>query len=437
MIVSRVSKIHPLNIFSIIVGSIIYSLNILRYKAIFGVLFLYTIYALQPAMNLKLFSKTLVLAPGEILSLILVLLFLDKIFLKSNNEEKTNNKLFWGLIIMGFLFLISTLLFYFSNNDLVANMPRSLLMFSKWLMAPVLFFIACNSKVRVKDLKIFVLLLIGFFIISVCANLGNNFEDLLAIITKSLETKYTRLSSAFPDPNQFGEITALFIIISLNDSLNSQVIWRKLLNVVLISFLLIMLALTQSREAMLTLIIAIFSLGILKWRTRHQTSAIVIFSIAIFALISLIPLVPRLFETLVQITSGETVRSLDNRDSIWIVALETIIRYPLGIGFENLSYITNGHYFEAHNAFLQAAVVSGLPGLTAYLFFVHSLYKLLKSYVNGTDNKVKWITEAYFVFFFGYMVTSLFSDHFITFYIFNAIFFGMLGLAVSIDNTSL
>ncbi len=425
-----------LNTVSMVMGFIIYVLSTLKYKAIMGVLLLYAIYAFQPAMNFRLYTKTLFLAPGEILSLILGGLYLDKIFLKTSQEEESNNMVLSGLSIMGFLFLIATLTFFLFNNDLAGNMPRSLLMFTKWLLAPILFFIALNSKISCREFGFFILLLIASFIVSVYLNINDSYESLSAVILKGLATQYTRLSFVFPDPNQLGEITVLFLIISISGLINAKIKWVKMSTIIFTGLLLIILALTQSRESISTFIIAIFSLGIFKWRTRKPIASTVIFSLAIFVSLSFIHLVPRFWETIAQINSGETMHSLNARDNTWTEALAVVTNYPLGIGFENLSYVTNGQAWQAHNAFLQAAVISGLPGFFAYIYLIYSLFITLKSYAFGIGSQAKWLAEAYLGFLIGYLVTSFFSDHFITFYVFNAIFFGLLGLVVRIYNIS-
>ena len=112
---------------------------------------------------------------------------------------------------------------------------------------------------------------------------------------------------------------------------------------------------------------------------------------------------------------------------MWRTALENITAYPFGIGFENMSFLTNNDITGAHNAFLQSAVIAGFVGFIAFASFLALLFRLL--WEQGNKIPDNWLLKAYFVFLLGYVATSMVSDHFIAFVTFNAIFFGLLGFS--------
>ena len=77
---------------------------------------------------------------------------------------------------------------------------------------------------------------------------------------------------------------------------------------------------------------------------------------------------------------------------------------------------------------MQATVVAGGLGFLAYLAFLYYLIKLL--WTLRCEQRFNWLLDAYIVFLSGYLITAMWSDHFISFFTFNSIFFGYLGFVV-------
>ena len=188
------------------------------------------------------------------------------------------------------------------------------------------------------------------------------------------------------------------------------------------------LVLTQSRESLLTLFVAMLCILFLLIKRKKYRHFLVIFLGLVIGVAFSVMNIPRIAETFSALDIGDTRYVLSARDQVWRTSLNVVLTYPFGIGFENLSYVTNNATEQAHNAFLQSAVIAGFVGFFAFICFVIVLLKLL--WEQGKLVPDNWLIQAYFVFVVGYLATSMGSDHFISFFTFNAIFFGLLGFVV-------
>lgn len=398
-------------------------------------LVLYATFSSNPIVEMPIFKKTLNMSPGDLFTIFFALGVFIKALVQKPNETVNHRppalvSFLYVYLCLAVAFLIATLLFFVAHNELVPYFGRSLFNFLLWSIAPVLFYFGSDSQLTVKELRLIGGLLIGSFCLGVLSNifLGSPGVDLLNLITETFKSDQTRLKGQVGDPNQLGSLAAFFSTMGIMGVLHEQHPGAKVFYAVLTAGTGLILLLTQSREAMLTLFIAVLGICILLLRARQYPKALIIL-LGLFLGSALILInVPRVVETLSAVQVGDSGYALSERGQVWRSALQIISTHPLGIGFETMYLISNNSE-QAHNAFFQSAVVAGFAGFLAFLGFLACLIKLLR------DQKMliadNWMLDAYFVFVVGYLLTSFGSDHFISFYTFNAVFFGFLGLVAS------
>ncbi|TWH47682.1 O-antigen ligase [Sporomusa sp. KB1] len=395
-------------------------------------LVLYTTFSFTPIAAIPILGRTLNMSPGDMFTI----LFVIGIFLKAlipvpnkiiSQRPPAVNRFLYAYIFLAVVFLLATFLFFLTHNELVPYFGRSLFNFLLWCIGLVLFYYGSDSQFKIKELRLIAWLLMGSLVVGVLSNilLDTSIENFFKLITDTFKSDQIRLVGQVGDPNQLGALAAFFSTIGIMGVLYEQHYAAKLVYSILTAGTGLILVLTQSRESVLTLFVAILCISIFLLRSQQYGKAFVILlGLSLGSALVLIN-IPRIIETLTAVAVGDSKYALSDRWQVWRTALQTISMHPLGIGFETMYLISNNTIQQAHNAFLQSAVLAGYVGFFVFLGFIICLIKLLweqKKLVS--DN---WMLEAYFVFLVGYLVTSLWSDHFISFYTFNAVFFGFLG----------
>lgn len=395
-------------------------------------LVLYAMFSFSPIVEIPILKKTLNMSPGDMFTILFVLgIFIKALVLIPDKRIVQRPpavlRFLYAYLLLAVVFLISTLLFYLAHNELAAYFGRSLFNFLLWTIALVLFYYSSDSQPRVKELRLIALLLMGSFFVGVMSNilLDKSGVDLLNLIADTLKSDQTRLGGQVDDPNQLGALAAFFSTIGIMGWLHEKQFGAKISYSLLTCGTALILLLTQSREAMLTLFIALVCIVIYLFRFQKYRKAFVILLGLVLGCVLILINVPRVVETLSAVETGDTGYALSARGQVWQTVIEIVSKYPLGIGFENMYLITNNTIEQAHNAFFQSAVIAGFAGLIVFLLFIIFLIKLLRDQKKHVSEN--WMLDAYFVFLIGYLATSLGSDHFISFYTFNAIFFGFLG----------
>ena len=101
------------------------------------------------------------------------------------------------------------------------------------------------------------------------------------------------------------------------------------------------------------------------------------------------------------------------RGLVWPLTLETIIHYPLGIGYVPLNYINKHNLGHAHNLFLQVAVMFGIPALVIFIYFLVKLFRGINSLEYNDLPGIEYVTAikwAVAVF----LINGMFEPFFIT-----------------------
>ena len=394
-------------------------------------LVLYAAFAFRPIVELPIFSRTLNLSPGDMVTILLTLgLFLKALLQRRETvvieKPPAVLRFLFAYVFLAVIFLLPTLLFFVLHNELATSLPRSLFNYLLWAIALVLFYYGSDSQLNINDLRRMVWLLMGAFIAGVMGNLfltpSNN---LFFLIAETLTSQELRLTGQIGDPNELGSLAALFSILGLMGVLHEKQRGAQWAFFFLTLGTGLVLLLTQSRESLVTVVVAVFCIVVLLARTKQYRKAFIVLSGMVCGIVFSVIHVPRIAETLSALNVGNTGSALSARDQVWSAMFQIVSTQPLGIGFETAYLLTNNTAQQAHNTFMQSALVAGILGCIAFFFFIIFLFKLLWDQEKvAPDN---WMIEAYFVFSVGYLATSMVSDHFISFFTFNAIFFGLLG----------
>jgi len=227
-----------------------------------------------------------------------------------------------------------------------------------------------------------------------------------------------------------GQIAVLFLMILAAYELIAPKARRNILVWPLVAALAAMVLLTQSREALISLLVSVVVLGFFLVKRNRKMAAVVLLALLVLSIVLLLR-IPRVASTVIDVRSGTAVTALNGRGEAWSISLNWISSYPLtGTGFENFGMLTNASIWHAHNGFMQAVVVSGLLGLLAYIWLVLNTGRYLFRYSRERDPTVRAIFTALFCVFAGYLITALVSDHFITLYVYSILFWGIVGLAL-------
>ncbi|MHB8781110.1 MAG: O-antigen ligase family protein [Candidatus Geothermincolia bacterium] len=409
----------------------------LQFASIMLPLLLYVGLAMQSFRLISVGGRTLYLSPGD-LGLVVVagMLMLFAAGRTVSGESAFDlpwegKRVLLPLGILAVLFLSSTFLAALGPLSDRVRLTSGLLFYFRWIAGPAFFVLALNTRLKPGGFRRVLVLLSTVLAIGFVFALFSNTPEMRAF-TKGGFSEYTRLSGVFPDPNEMGQLAVLLLAGLLGFQLVAERSERRLLPWLCIGGLGVMIFLSQSRESLVTLMVAIAVMIALLLRNRRRLGALLLVAVVIAGVVVLMQL-PRVANTFAELKGGEMGTALNGRDAIWGISLDLISRYPVtGIGFESLSSITGKQLYQAHNGFLQAALVSGMLGLLAYLWLLIATGRRLLAGAQHQSRAVKAVFIGLASVFTGYVVTALVSDHFITFYSYNCVFWALAGMAMGV-----
>jgi len=100
------------------------------------------------------------------------------------------------------------------------------------------------------------------------------------------------------------------------------------------------------------------------------------------------------------------------RGNIWLLSLELMLHYPLGVGFDTTWALVG--FPHAHNQFLQWGVMFGIPALFILLYFIYRLYHELSTGIEKSDSFKGAMLYAVRLTITAYLISSLFEPFFVT-----------------------
>lgn len=177
-------------------------------------------------------------------------------------------------------------------------------------------------------------------------------------------------------------------------------LWRRGVYAVIALLLALGLILTQSRGAYLAAVIALGTIGIMRWpRWRYALPVVLIIGAIIVARMGIQPL-------LEMILAGGAINGVDGRLEIWSRALYAINDFPFtGIGIGTFDRVIPVLYplfsigpdvqlTHAHNLLLQIALDTGLPGFIAYVALIINTFVLIVQALRRRTSPLMWSLAA-------------------------------------------
>jgi len=408
--------------------------------AVIITLILYTTFAMTPVAGVSMFSRTLNIAPGDLMMVFIGLNIIIELLVKKTTKSRADFRsaevvhFLSAYFALAAIFLAPTILFFLLRNEFATYIPRNIYVFFLWLIPLILFYYGTANPIRYQDAKRIMHLLLISFLVGVFGSMLTVAPglSLIELIVSSLTSSVSRLSGQIEDPNQLGAIAAFFTVFAVIGMIKEKKTGQKIFFFIMTAGTSLVLLLTQSRESLATLFIALVCFAFIILREKKLLSGFFLTMVLLIAVLLSLWFIPRITDTITAIQGGETGDALSSRDVVWKTALDIISTNPFGIGFETMYLLTGSTAMQAHNAFLQAAVVAGVLGFLLFINFLYFLIKLL--WKQRSEQQHNWLLDAYIVFLAGYLVTAMWSDHFISFFTFNAIFFGFMGFVVRSDN---
>jgi len=240
----------------------------MQQRVVIFALVLYAAFAFRPIVELPIFSRTLNLSPGDMVTILLVIgLFLKALLQRRETVviEKPPAVIhfLFAYILLAVVFLLPTLLFFVLHNELATALPRSLFNYLLWAIALVLFYYGSDSQLKINELRQIVWLLMVAFFAGVMGNLFLDNSNLFSLITDTLTSQNSRLTGQIGDPNELGSLAAFFVVLGLMGALHEKQIRSQITFFFLALGTGLILLLTQSREALVTATVAILCIIVL------------------------------------------------------------------------------------------------------------------------------------------------------------------------------
>lgn len=272
-------------------------------------------------------------------------------------------KYFLAFVIIAIISLI------FSPINLTINERFISGLYSVRLLAYFSVYLTVKQLVKVKTISVSIIekLLVAAGLILAALGWVQYFlyADLRNLYYLGWDPHFARIFSTYLDPNYFGLIMILTLVIS---------VWRKLTWQSIIIFATLMF--TYSRSSYLAVVVSSIYFFYQKRKYGWIAMLIIIMFITII-------LLPRPAGVGVQL---ERVFSIETRIENWQQAFKIFADHPvLGIGFNTIRYakirynLPQDNLAESHagagfdNSFLFVAATTGMVGLLSYLFFLRKI----------------------------------------------------------------
>lgn len=343
-----------------------------------------------------------------------------------NNWPLTLSIWLWGL----FLFIGAFSLFY------SVSPYKSIDFYILLLGYFVLFFVLSRLKFRLKEIRIFVLLLLG------CGSILS-----LIGIYYYLFGQYSRVISTFYWSNPFAGYLLLILPLALGMFFKSKERADLVMYAAVAGLLVSAFILTQSRASYLSFIIPLFVLGWIFRRVpkKEILAKLAILLLGVFILVTIVFSAkagsPTLF-FLSREAQEDTDVSLSLRWNYWKGAFKIFKDYPLfGSGLATFGIVYPAYQESplafskyAHNHYLQMLSEVGVLGAIPFFLLIISLIFLGLRAIKKKFLKVSE-EDFYMIFFFCGILGSLihngadfdwyFPANFITFWILAGLFYGL------------
>jgi hypothetical protein len=282
------------------------------------------------------------------------------------------------------------------------------------LMSYFSFYISAGYLVKVKIInirKITILLIVTSILMIIIGWIQYFlYPNLRNLLYAGWDPHLSRIFSTILDPNYFGIITVVAIILFFSYMTSG----KNKVSYFLFAVSLVTLAFTYSRSSYIALFFGFFYLF-------YKKKKLYIFIVSSFVFLGIILLLPR--------TEGEGVKlermfSYEARSDNWRLGMDILSDHPvLGVGFNTLRYVKRFYQMDSadidtnhagaglDNSFLFVGATTGFAGLLIYLFFLRSIFTggnlifkttLISSIVHGFFQNTlffPWVLFWIFIFY--------------------------------------
>lgn len=244
-----------------------------------------------------------------------------------------------------------------------------------------IFFIITNLTTNEKRLKV---LMIAWAIgsIAICLLTINDYR------TSTVSSDDLYRVSLFGNPNENAFMLTYSVVFIMLADTNRYRIWSLLgMGIALYGIMAY-----GSRMGMLMFSISLIGFVISLWQTGKKRYSLILIPIVLFAGISIIQTLPdATMERLLNIGDDIQNKKMAGREDIWETAYDVLVKHPeysvMGSGwgtFQQAMPLVKGRAYAAHNFYLDCLMTTGIVGLLIILYYLWSLYKLIRNTASHT-----------------------------------------------------
>jgi len=404
----------------------------LKKKIFFFIVLTSLISGVLPKNYITLFGQQVFISLPYLLILFLLIVLISyyffprKIILK---KEESIDKLINFIIIWWIIVFFSTTI-----NILIYTGPdlylfENILNFIKWSSGLAFFLIGLKFiNWDEKDLEIIIKLLIfTVLIISIFILFDYKLFYFYYELSGNISWSFWEGMAKHEIPEILGMISLMVLsLIFIKLSIIKKIIYLILFILIFIDMLFFF-----SRETYITIFIGILTLIIIKDISLIKKIILIFFYLFLLLVFLKLKFGQFVIWTINEINIDPN-RASSFRFDRWISALKIGLDHPfVGVGFWGFkNFVPHGGGTSAHNAYLQAFVVGGVPGFFIFIIIIAKVIALIKSCIKASNGFNKAICEGMLSVLIGYLASAFFSDHFFTFYYFNIIFWGVTAILI-------
>jgi len=361
-----------------------------------------------------------------IIHLILFYLVRGKITIQ---KDVVSDKFVGFIIIWWVIAFFSTLINPIIYPGLVPYFFENLVNLFKWSSGLVFLLIGLKLiKWKEDDLKIIIdLLIFTSTIISIILLIRYNLFSSYSQLTGNLSWLFWEDIAKHEIP----EVLAMISIMTVSIISEQSNLLKKIFYFLSFAIIITVIMFFFSRETYVTIFVGLLTLLIVKDMKRINKFIIFIIFLASFFVLIQLNFGQFIIWTIKEFYINSNI-ALSFRIDRWVSAIKIGLEHPLiGVGFSGFQYFVGpSGGTSAHNAYLQAFVVGGIPGFFIFIAVITNLFVAVRKCLRCSRHFIKAFSEGLFSILIGYLSSALFSDHFFTFYYFSLIFWGLFAVLV-------
>jgi O-antigen ligase len=408
----------------------------LRFSKIsyFLVIIITEISLIAPKKFISLAGHELRISVAYFFIVALIIYFLSHYLVRGKitiQKDALSDKFIGFIIIWWVIVFFSTLINPIINSGLVPYFFENLENLFKWSSGLLFLLIGLKLiKWKEDDLKIIIdMLIFASTIISIILLIRYNLLSSYSQLTGNLSWSFWEDVAKHEIP----EVLAMISIITVSIISEQFNLLKRIFYFISIAITIAVIMFFFSRETYVTILIGLLTLLIVKDMKKINKFILFILFLAFVFIFFQLNFGQFLISSIEEFYINPN-KALSARMDRWISAIKIGIEHPLiGVGFSGFQYFVGpGGGTSAHNAYLQAFVVGGIPGFFIFIAIITNLVIAVRKCLRLSRHFIKAFSEGFFSILIGYLFSALFSDHFFTFYYFSLIFWGLFAVLVRV-----